>query len=622
MGKAKNERAAGFIPDYDHLFSEEVVKNGKVKNKFISKLIALNIWPILLSCLIYIVQFSPVIITPLFISDIINVATVAIAENVGATSDIMIRIATDSAVIVFFILLNVPTTRLRFYVASKMLRRTSAGVKSAVIKKLQGLSITYHKDMESGKIQSKFLRDTESFDTFFNLLVHNVFTNVISVIMATVVAFVKSGYVSLFFLLVIPINVGMSFLFRKKIKTKAREFRLNNENMGARITTMIEMMPVIKAHGLEATEYNSVRAYISKVENSGVSLDRTIGHFGALNWVVNTLLGAVCVVFCVFLALNRVIEIGDVVLYQSLFTTISSYVSSLIAIYPQIATGVEGANSLSELMNAKDVEISLGKSEFERIEGNVKFDHVCYHYPGSHKAVLSDVSLDVKKGECIAIVGSSGSGKTTLVNMVIGLLKPTSGKLFIDGKSIDDYNLSEYRHNISVVPQNAVLFSGTIKDNITYGLDKYTDEDVKRVVSLANVDEFLPELPNGIDTNVGERGDKLSGGQRQRVTIARALIRNPKILILDEATSALDNVSEFHVQKAISESVKGRTTFIVAHRLSTIRGADRIVVMEEGRIVEIGDYNELMAKRGKFYELKVLSDINTKAAEEGLNQGL
>ena len=132
----------------------------------------------------------------------------------------------------------------------------------------------------------------------------------------------------------------------------------------------------------------------------------------------------------------------------------------------------------------------------------------------------------------------------------------------------------------------------------------------------------LPELPNGIDTNVGERGDKLSGGQRQRVTIARALIRNPKILILDEATSALDNVSEFHVQKAISESVKGRTTFIVAHRLSTIRGADRIVVMEEGRIVEIGDYNELMAKRGKFYELKVLSDINTKAAEEGLNQGL
>ena len=178
--------------------------------------------------------------------------------------------------------------------------------------------------------------------------------------------------------------------------------------------------------------------------------------------------------------------------------------------------------------------------------------------------------------------------------------------------------MSEYRHNISVVPQNSILFPGTIKENITYGLDRYTDEELDRVVEMANIKEFIDELPNGLDTQVGEHGSKLSGGQKQRITIARALIRNPKILILDEATSALDNISEYHVQKAIASSIVGRTTFVVAHRLSTIRDANRIVVMEQGKIVECGTYNELMAKKGKFFELKALNEVNLKQAQESL----
>jgi ATP-binding cassette subfamily B protein len=204
------------------------------------------------------------------------------------------------------------------------------------------------------------------------------------------------------------------------------------------------------------------------------------------------------------------------------------------------------------------------------------------------------------------------------MNLIIGLLVPTDGAFKVDGKSLKDFNLSEYRHHISVVPQNSILFAGTIRENITYGLSRYSQEDLDRVVEMANLKEFLDDLPNGIDTNIGEHGDKLSGGQKQRITIARALIRNPKILILDEATSALDNISEFQVQQAIGKSIRGRTTFIVAHRLSTIRDADRIVVMEQGVAVEIGTYEELMEKKGKFYELKCLSDINQKTAEQAL----
>ena len=190
-----------------------------------------------------------------------------------------------------------------------------------------------------------------------------------------------------------------------------------------------------------------------------------------------------------------------------------------------------------------------------------------------------------------------------------------------DGDDITTLSLSDYRHFISVVPQNSLLFSGTIRENIVYGLEKADNDAVERAAEMANLNEFVKDLPNGLDTFIGEQGGLLSGGQKQRVTIARALIRDPKILILDEATSALDNISEYQVQKAISGLIKGRTTFIVAHRLSTIRDADRIVVMEAGRCVEVGSYEELMQKKGKFFELKNLNDMNYKIAEESLGEG-
>ena len=302
-----------------------------------------------------------------------------------------------------------------------------------------------------------------------------------------------------------------------------------------------------------------------------------------------------------------------------MFTQISGYVTTLIDIIPQLASGTEAIRSVSELMNATDVEYNSGKLVVPKINGDIEFKNVSYKYPDKDLLVVKDFSLKVNKGECIAVVGASGSGKSTLMNLIIGLLKPTTGELLIDGKSITEMNLSAYRHHLSVVPQSSVLFSGTIKENILYGIDKYDENYFNEVIEKANLNEFLKDLPDGINTNIGEHGDKLSGGQKQRITIARALIRNPSIFILDEATSALDNISEYYVQKAIESSIKGRTTFIVAHRLSTIRGADRIVVMEEGTMVEVGTYDELMEKKGKFYELKCLNEINLEKANKALS---
>lgn len=278
--------------------------------------------------------------------------------------------------------------------------------------------------------------------------------------------------------------------------------------------------------------------------------------------------------------------------------------------------GKEAVSSLSELMRAEDMEGTGGNKVLPAIEGRVDFDNVSYHYPDGDKKVVKDFDLHVSPGECIAIVGSSGSGKSTIINLLIGLLEPTEGDILIDGIPLNEMSRPTYRHFISVVPQNSILFSGSIRENITYGLSSYTEEELNKAVEDADIPEFLPSLPDGLDTQVGEHGDKLSGGQKQRICIARALIRNPRILIMDEATSALDNVAEYHVQKAVNRLVKARTTFIVAHRLSTIRNADRIVVMEDGCAVEIGNYDELMKKGGKFCELERLSRIREEITSE------
>ncbi len=604
----------GKIPDYDYLFQQSV-RNGKKSNGFFRKLIKLNALPLIFSTIVYFFQTAPVWAIPICSANIINLVTKAI-ETGGATAAIWKSLILNGVVLALLILLNVPTTILRWRISSNMLRKTSAGIKCSVVRKLQSLSITYHKDMQTGKIQSKFLKDTDSVDSLFHMLMFNVIPNAINVIIAVAISVYKSPFVSLFFLLVIPCNVSLTYFFRKTIRARNRDYRLSTESMSTRLSSMLEMIPITKAHGLEDKEIQTVESSITQLAASGKKMDRTLASFGAWSYVVNNLLSALCLAFCAILALKRIIGVGDIVLYQSMFSSISSGISGLIGILPTLSSGFEALSSVSEIMEASNVELNIGKKAIPSITGNVTFDGVFYKYPDTEDYVVKDLNLQVKEGECIAVVGSSGSGKSTLMNLIIGLLTPIEGQILIDGVPLSELHLSQYRHHLSVVSQNNILFSGSIRENITYGLDCYTEEDLNAVIEMANLQEFIKDLPQGLDTIVGEHGDKLSGGQKQRITIARALIRKPKILILDEATSALDNISEYHVQQAISKSIRGRTTFIVAHRLSTIRDADRIVVMENGQAVEMGTYDELMKKQGKFFTLKQLNERNVKIAEE------
>lgn len=610
----KTKRTDEYVPDYDYLFSEDWADDKKQKTRFLKKILRINVGAVLLSTIVYVFMSLPLYVTPIVTSNVIDLVTSA----VNTSADVTIPLIINVGIAAITLFLNVPFTKWRWSITSRMLRDTSAGIKCSVVRKLQSLSLTYHKDMETGKVQSKFLKDTDSVDQLLSVVMMTIIPNLVSAIIATGISIYKNGLVSLFFLVVIPINVVLTRAFNKKIRSGYRDLRHRTEDMSSRLSGMLEMLPVTKSHGLENVEIASAERTIAGVKGAGMRVDRTAASFGAWSFVTNAVLSLGCLAFCSFLAIRGIISLGEIVLYQSMFSSLSSYVSILAGSLPQIGAGSEAFESIAEIMNSRDVELNAGKYTPPDIRGDVEFDNVSYRYPDADHDVVRNFSLNVRAGECIAIVGASGSGKSTIMNLIIGFMKPTGGELKIDGKNIDEYNLSEYRHRISVVSQSSILFSGSIRDNITYGMSRYTEEELRRVAEEANVTEFIKDLPDGLDTDVGEHGGKLSGGQRQRITIARALIRNPRILILDEATSALDNISELHVQRAIAAAAKGRTTFIVAHRLSTIRDADRIVVMQNGEAVECGTYEELMAKKGAFYELKNLNDMRMRSAEAAL----
>ncbi|MGI6717386.1 MAG: ABC transporter ATP-binding protein [Eubacteriales bacterium] len=604
----QKHRGENMIPDYEHLFTENK-QAPKRKSGILYMLYKMNRKKLLLAQVMYIIKASPVWILPVITAKIINIAS---GPN---ASDSFASILIYALILAVVLLQNVPTHVIYAKMINTVMRKINAGLKSALVRKLQRLSITYHKEIESGRIQSKFLRDIESIDAMIRNIVITLVPAIIGVLISVGISTFNAPVMTLFFVAIVPINVTVAKLFSKKIKAENREFRIENESVSAKFTSMLSLLPVTKAHGLERSEIQTFDNEVEKLTQKGLKVDNTNAYFGSWSWVISNIVSVICLVFSSFLAINGVIDVGDIVLYQSLFSSINGNVLAIINSYPSLMSGSEAINSLSEIMISDDVEL-IGSKKIYPIKGNISFNNVSYSYPDDPDCyVINDFTLNVKEGECIAVVGPSGSGKSTIMNMIIGFLKPTEGKILIDGVDMADLDLTDYRRHISVVPQNSILFPGTIRENITYGLHSIPAKRLENAIELANLNEFIKELPSGLDTPVGEAGGKLSGGQRQRITIARALIRNPKILILDEATSALDNLSEYHVQQAIEKSKKGRTTFIVAHRLSTIRNADRIVVMESGHIVETGTYEELMAKKGKFYEMKMLNEMRVSEGE-------
>ena len=550
-----------------------------------------------LAVIFFFIKHAPVWVLPIVTANIINDITSGSPETYQ-------NIIIQAMIMIVLVALNVPMNYMYTRYKSLATRYAETGLRRALVRKLQQLSISYHKETQSGRLQSKIMRDVEAVETLSTQMFLSILNIALNIAIALIVTINKSLVVFIFFLLTTPIAAATMVFFRNVMKKRNNEFRKEMEETSARVMEMVELIPVTRAHALEEEEVQKMSGQLFAVAEKGYRLDVIQSLFGSVGWAIFQIFQVVCLGFTGFLAIKGTVMPGDITLYQSYFATIVSQVSSLMSLIPTIAKGIESVNSIGEVLLEDDIEQNEGKEIIKDIYGEFDFKDVTFRYNNIDRPVLHNLNLHVDKGETIALVGESGAGKSTILNLVIGFNQVNSGEVLIDGHNMKDIDLRSYRKYLAVVPQTSILFSGTIRDNITYGVDNVDEATLDEIVKAANLTDLINSLPDGLDTMVGEHGGKLSGGQRQRISIARALIRNPKVIVLDEATSALDSISEKLIQEALNNLTKDRTTFIVAHRLSTIKDADKIAVIADGHCVEYGTYDELMNLKGEFYQMK------------------
>ncbi len=553
------------------------------------------------SVFFFVIKHSPTWVIPVVTANLINAVT-------GNDPHLARTIAVNTALMILFLLQNIPTNYIHTWLYAKSVRDVERRLREALVVKLQMLSISFHKETQSGRLQSKIMRDVEQIQTLSSQIFLTVLTTMLNIVVSFGVVLTRSPVIFLFYILTMPVAIFLVVVFKGRIKDYNRSFRREMEETSAKVMEMVEMVPVARAHALEKQETRKMGTQLDQIARKGLKLDMVQTYFSSISWVAFQVFQVLCLAFTTWMAYRKVIGIGDITLYQSYFTSIVAQISNLIALLPIISKGLESIDSVGDIICANDVEDTENKKKLDYVRGEIAFRHLSFSYPKNERPVLNDLNLTIHEGETVAFVGASGSGKTTIINLAIGFLKPDSGQVLIDGCNMEEINLQSYRRHIAVVPQQSVLFTGTVRENITYGLEDYPEEKLKEVIQAANLEDMVAKLPEGLDTVLTEHGENLSGGQRQRISLARAFARDPKILILDEATSALDSVSEKKIQDSIHRLVKGRTTLIVAHRLSTIRDADKIAVIGEGGLMEYGSWDELMDKKGAFYRMRTLQE--------------
>jgi len=490
-------------------------------------------------------------------------------------------------------------------------RQTGADLRNALVARLQVLSIGYHARSSAAVMQTKLVRDVENIELALlqvgtpALSATNVFIGAIVMTALQVPRFLP------IFALAVPCGAALWWAVRRSSAKRNADFRREVEVFSSRVGEMATLLPVTRAHGLEHVAAERVAAGAEGVRSAGLRLDILNGRFGAISWITLQLLTVACLLVAAAVSITGRIPIspGQVVLLGTYFSLLTGAVTSVLSLAPLAAKAAESVRSIAEVLQEPDVELNAGRREVNTVAGNLRFTNVSFTYPGAVEPTLVGIDLELVAGTTTAFVGASGAGKSTLLNLVLGFLRPDEGLLELDGQPMRDLDLRTVRRHVSVVPQESVMFEGSVRDNVTYGLGEVSDARVHAALDGANALEFVEHLPQGIHTVVGDRGARLSGGQRQRLSIARALIRDPRILLLDEATSALDSASEAKVRTALEGLLADRTSLVVAHRLSTVRAADLIVVLDGGRIVETGTHDQLVARAGVYARMYALQSL-------------
>lgn len=535
------------------------------------------------------------LVFPMLIGELVNGAKAAPdASKINTTALLLMLILGAQAVFSFF----------RIYLFAQTTENTLVRLRSDLYKHLIRLPMSFFTSTRVGEINSRISADITQIQDTFTTTLAEFLRQLILIVGGIIFILIISPRLTLFMLALIPAIVVVAIIFGRYIRKISRSVQDSVAESNTIVQETMQGIVNVKAFANEFFELGRYNKSIREI--AGLSLKAAFSRGLFASFIILALFGAIVgiVWYATRLLQDGSISFGEVISFVIYTSFIGASIGGIAELYAQIQKAIGATERIFEMMaqQPEEVETDKQKPVRDKLLGEVSFQNVSFAYPARKEImVLKNINFAARAGERIAIVGPSGAGKSTITQLLLRFYEPDQGTIIIDGKKASDYTLTELRDQMAIVPQDVLLFGGSIKENILYGKPDATEDEIIRAAQKANAHDFIKAFPEAYNTLVGERGITLSGGQRQRIAIARAVLKDPSILILDEATSSLDSESERLVQEALDKLMEGRTSFIVAHRLSTIRNASRILVIDQGQVIESGTHEELIALENGMY---------------------
>lgn len=554
----------------------------------------------ILGCLFLAGSTGTALLTPLLLGQFLDVST-------GKTSEIFNSIDTVAIIFVIVLVLQSIFSFFRVFMFVRVSENAMKDMRIAAYSKIISLSVTFFEKKRVGELTSRLTSDVGQLQEVMSFTFAEFFRQIGTLVIGIGFLFYFSTRLAILMILTFPILVFAAIFFGKFIRKLSKKSQDELANANTVVEETFQSVRAVKAFTNELFEIKRYEQALHKVVQNALKAGIYRAGFNA--FVILALFGGIILVvwYGAHLVDQGLMSVGDLTSFAFYTVFIGSALGGMSNLYGQIQKAIGSSERILEILE-EETEVSLEKLETQKvtpelnIQGNISYKDVHFSYPTrSDVTVLKQIDFEVRSGQKVALVGYSGGGKSTIVQLLFRYYDAEKGSIQIDGKDIASYDISALRQHIGIVPQEVILFGGTIKENILYGRPDASNEEVRLAAEQANAWSFIDGFPDKLETIVGERGVKLSGGQRQRIAIARAILKNPEILILDEATSSLDADSEKLVQEALNDLMKNRTTIIIAHRLSTIRSVDTIYVLSEGRIVEAGSHDELVLHENGVY---------------------
>lgn len=565
-------------------------------------------WRIIATIIIGIIKFGIPMLIPLLIKYVID----GVIDNHTLTNhDKLIRLAIALGIAVFiFAVIRPPIEYLRQYLAQWTSNKILYDIRKKLYHHLQALSARFYANNQAGQIISRVINDVEQTKDFILTGLMNIWLDCVTIVIALTIMFVLDIKLTLAAIFIFPFYILTVYFFFGRLRRLTRKRSQALAEVQGFLHERVQGMSVIKSFAIEDNEAKNFDKYNRHFLHRAFTHTRwNANSFAAINTVTD--LGPLIVIGVgAYLAINGSITVGTLAAFVGYLEQLFGPLRRLVSSFTTLTQSFASMDRVFQLMDEDyDIKNNIGAQPIPIEHGNIQMNHVYFKYNEDESMILKDINLDIEQGQTVAFVGMSGGGKSTLINLIPRFYDTLKGEITIDGHNLKEFLTGSLRHQIGLVQQDNVLFSDTIRENILLGKPDATEEEIVDAAKKANAHDFIMTLSDGYDTEVGERGVKLSGGQKQRVSIARIFLNNPPIIILDEATSALDLESEAIIQDALNVLSRDRTTLIVAHRLSTITHADKIVVMEDGQIVETGTHQELLEKKGAYEHLFRIQDL-------------